>query len=111
MKIEERKSMFDYQIIAEKEKTIVLFKGDMDIEVTELMEGEIIPAIEKYKYVEINFANVLFVDSTGIGLLLNLVEHLKENDIHITITQITQQVYEVFDLLQIPDILGRELFV
>ncbi|GIM45551.1 anti-sigma-B factor antagonist [Collibacillus ludicampi] len=103
--------MFEFQIIPGEEKTQVAFKGDMDIEITEVMEEEILPALQQYPCVEINFSQVPFVDSTGIGLFINLVEKLKENNVRIQITHLCPQVSEIFDLLQIPDILGREIFV
>jgi anti-anti-sigma factor len=103
--------MFEYQIESSEENTIIAFKGDMDIEITEMIEEEIIPTLQNYNQVEINFSEVSFVDSTGIGLLINMVEQLKENNVKITITQLCPQVKEIFELLQIPDILGREIFM
>lgn len=102
--------MFEYQNINAEEKTTVLFKGDMDIEITEIMEEEIIPSLQKFRKVELNFADVSFVDSTGIGLLLNLVQQLKEKNVFVTITHLSDEVFQVFDLLQIPEILGRDVF-
>jgi len=103
--------MFNYQIIDETEKTTVLFNGDMDIEMTEIMEEQLIPDLLKYHLVELDFTAVSFVDSTGIGLLINLVQQLKDQDISVTITNLSHDVYQVFDLLQIPEILGREVFL
>ncbi|NRD80157.1 STAS domain-containing protein [Bacillus sp. BRMEA1] len=91
-------------------KMTVHLKGDMDIEITEVMEEELIPALQKAQEVELNFAAVSFVDSTGIGLLMNLVQHLKEREILVKITHLSEDIYEVFDLLQIPDIIGRDVF-
>lgn len=102
--------MFKYQIVNEEEKATVLCKGDMDIEMTEIIEEQLIPALQKYKQVEMNCADVPFVDSTGIGLLINLVQQLKEQGISVIITQLREEVYQVFDLLQIPEIVGREVF-
>jgi anti-anti-sigma factor len=102
--------MFEYQMIHEDEKTTVLFKGDMDIEITEMMEEEILPALQTDKSVNLNFAAVSFVDSTGIGLLMNLVQLLQEQAVIVTISHLSEEIYQVFELLQIPDILGREVF-
>jgi anti-anti-sigma factor len=106
-----RETMFEYEIIPGEEKTIVWFKGDMDIEITELLEEEVVPALQEYKKVEINFSEVPFVDSTGIGLLMNLVQELRDQNVNISITQLSPEVYEVFNLLQIPDILGHDIFI
>ncbi|WP_246277266.1 STAS domain-containing protein [Neobacillus endophyticus] len=102
--------MFEYQMVNDGIKMTVHLKGDMDIEITEVMEEELIPALQKAQEVELNFAAVSFVDSTGIGLLMNLVQHLKEREILVKITHLSEDIYEVFDLLQIPDIIGRDVF-
>ncbi|WP_413305889.1 STAS domain-containing protein [Bacillus sp. 1P10SD] len=103
--------MFEYQIIIhEAEKATALLKGDIDIEATELMEEELVTVLKKYQEVELHFKDVLFVDSTGIGLLMNQVRELTERKVKVTITHLSEDVYQVFDLLQIPEILGRDVF-
>lgn len=103
--------MIQHQIVIEEVRATVLFEGDIDIEATEIIEEEISPVLPQYECVEINFANVRFVDSTGIGLLIKLVQSLKEKGVKVTITQLNSDVNEVFSLLQIPDILGKDVFV
>jgi anti-anti-sigma factor len=102
--------MFEYRIIHEAGKATALLKGDIDIEATELMEEELLAVLEKYQEVELHFKDVLFVDSTGIGLLMNQVRELTERKVKVTITHLSEDVYQVFDLLQIPEILGRDIF-
>ncbi|MDR6121206.1 anti-anti-sigma factor [Bacillus sp. SLBN-46] len=103
--------MFEYQIIIhEVEKATALLKGDIDIEATELMEEELLTVLKKYQEVELHFKDVLFVDSTGIGLLMNQVRELTERKVKVTITHLSEDVYQVFDLLQIPEILGHDVF-
>ncbi|MGX6443724.1 STAS domain-containing protein [Neobacillus sp. K501] len=102
--------MFEHQMVQEGEKASVYLKGDMDIEITELMEEEILPALQKFKEVVINFADVSFVDSTGMGLFMYLVQQLQEQGTAVTAVQLTEEVHQVFELLQIPEILGREVF-
>lgn len=103
--------MFEWQLTTKEEKTMVLFKGDMDIEITEVLEEEIMPALAECTHVDMNFSEVPFVDSTGIGLLMNLVQQLQEQRVKVTISEMAPQVYEIFNLLQIPDILGRDIFI
>lgn len=103
--------MIQYEILTDKDKTIVLFTGDIDIESTEMMEDEIIPALQTCSIVELNLANVAFVDSTGIGLLIKLVQNQKETGKKVRITHISNDVFDVFTFLQIPEILGKEVFL
>ncbi|WP_053220236.1 STAS domain-containing protein [Virgibacillus senegalensis] len=89
----------------------VLLTGDLDIEGTELIEEELAPFLLEFTNVKLSFAHVPFVDSSGMGLLINLVNKLKENEITVTVTDIKDDVLEVFNLLQLPEILGEEVFV
>jgi anti-sigma B factor antagonist/stage II sporulation protein AA (anti-sigma F factor antagonist) len=84
--------------------------GDLDIESTEVMELELIPAMEQYQVVNINFKDVPFIDSSGIGLLLNAVQTLDTKGIEVTISHVRDEVMDIFELLQIPEILGDGVF-
>ncbi|MBM7577767.1 STAS domain-containing protein [Jeotgalibacillus terrae] len=103
--------MFSYEIEQESERAKVTFEGDLDIDCTETIEDELIPALTGYKSVIIEFGAVEFVDSSGMGLLLNLVQSLKDEGVSVYIRRVREEVMEVFDLLQIPEILGRHTFV
>lgn len=103
--------MFSYNLNQDNLHATIQFHGDLDIEVTELMEYEIIPALKPFSHIEIDFEAVPFVDSTGIGLLLNLIQTLKQrgDEIQVTIKNIQPLVKEVFEMLQLEDILGDEV--
>ncbi|WP_404404934.1 STAS domain-containing protein [Jeotgalibacillus malaysiensis] len=103
--------MFSYEIKQEESRALVTFEGDLDIDCTETVEDELIPALLHYKSVTINFDQVAFVDSSGMGLLLNLVQALRDEGIDVRIKEVREEVMEVFDLLQIPEILGQQTFV
>ncbi|MEK4179284.1 STAS domain-containing protein [Aeribacillus sp. FSL K6-1121] len=105
--------MFSYSLDQLNEKAYVRFVGDLDIEVAELMETEIIPALQTYTNIEFDFQEVPFVDSTGIGLLLNLIETVKNNglDVQVKIKNVQPLVKDVFDMLQLDKILGENVFV
>jgi anti-anti-sigma factor len=104
-------NMFNYNIVDEESKSTVLFDGDMDIDVTEIMEEEIAPNLLHSNEIELNFENVSFVDSSGIGLLITLITDLQERGSKVIITHLSPDVKEVFSLLQLPEILGRDVFL
>ena len=82
----------------------------MDIEATEIME-EILQELRAFEAVQINLAEVPFVDSTGIGLLIHSVETLKRENKQVMISYMQPEVEEVFDIIQLKEILGEEIFV
>ncbi|MCM3387910.1 STAS domain-containing protein [Ureibacillus chungkukjangi] len=49
------------------------------------------------------------MDSSGIGLLISIITNLKENDRNPTITNISDDVKTVFTLLQLDEILGKDV--
>ncbi|MFD2679176.1 STAS domain-containing protein [Bacillus seohaeanensis] len=103
--------MFRFTTKNTDEALEVVLEGDLDIEGTEIIENELTPTITNYKNVKINFEQVPFVDSSGIGLLLTLVQTLTGQGTNVTILNVSEEVMEVFDILQIPEILGEGVFV
>lgn len=101
--------MLEYKINQDNENLQIDFKGDLDIEGTEIINDELIPKMLTYKKVNIDFKNVPFVDSSGMGLLITLVQTLRNNGISIYISNIQKDVYEIFEILQIPEILGEDV--
>jgi anti-anti-sigma factor len=103
--------MIKYSIHENEDHLEVKLEGDLDIDGTEVVDEELIPRLEKYKTVNIDFEHVPFVDSSGMGLLMNLVQSLKEKGTKVTISNVKQDVYDVFELLQLPEILGEGVFI
>lgn len=102
--------MARFSLLSEGQNLEVCVQGDLDIEATEAVE-ELIPEMEKYKTVNVNFANVPFVDSSGMGILLDLVHTLNDQGTIVTVSNVKEEVMEVFELLQLPEILGEKVFV
>jgi anti-anti-sigma factor len=82
----------------------------LDIEATEIME-EILQELRAFEAVQINLAEVPFVDSTGIDLLIHLVDTLKRENKQVMISDMQPEVEKVFDIIQLKEILGEEIFV
>lgn len=103
--------MLEYKINHDNENLQIDLKGDLDIEGTEIINDELIPKMLTYKKVDIDFKNVPFVDSSGMGLLITLVQTLGNNGISVYISNIQKDVYEIFEILQIPEILGQDVLI
>ncbi|NGQ94901.1 STAS domain-containing protein [Brevibacillus sp. SYP-B805] len=103
--------MFHYQVTVEDTKSVLSLNGDLDIDAFETVKEEIMTEQYSTQHVEIDFSRVRFVDSTGIGLLIDLVHHLRNGGKAITIANVSREVQEVFSLLQLADILGKDVFI
>jgi anti-anti-sigma factor len=103
--------MFHYQVTVEESKCLLSLCGDLDIDAFEIVKEQMMPEQFPANHVEIDFSRVRFVDSTGIGLLIDLVNHLRNSGKAVTIINVSSAIQEVFSLLQLADILGRDVFV
>jgi anti-anti-sigma factor len=103
--------MFSYELKGNNGEANIYLNGDLDIEVTEIIEIKILPELEPFQKINLDFSNVLFVDSTGIGLLINLIETLNSDDKSIVITNIQPLVKEVFEMLQLNEIFAGKVSV
>ncbi|OLO26368.1 anti-anti-sigma factor [Alkalihalophilus pseudofirmus] len=102
--------MIKYQLNNIDEGLEVKLIGDLDIDSTEVIELELVPSLISNKKVNINFEAVPFIDSSGIGLLLHAVQTLEEQGIKVIVTHVSKEVMDIFEMLQIPEILGNEVF-
>jgi anti-anti-sigma factor len=102
--------MIKFSLNPEEQHVEVKLDGDLDIDGTEVVEEDLIPLLGNYQTVKLNFENVPFIDSSGIGLLLNLVHTLSEAGTSVNVVKVRDGVMEVFELLQLPDILGDGVF-
>lgn len=98
--------MFKYKIDRSDTELTAYFEGDLDIEVTETLEDQFYYECTGVKTITIDFKNVSFVDSTGIGLLIDLVTKLKNDGADVRIIHVSDDVNEIFTILQISTILG-----
>ncbi|MCP8615726.1 STAS domain-containing protein [Salirhabdus salicampi] len=103
--------MFDYVIHKENNNIIAEMFGDLDIDSTEEVEGPFLSSLLEGKNVKLDFQYVKFVDSTGIGLLMKTVQKLQSKDIEVVIANVNEDIQAVFDILQLTEILGKDIFV
>jgi anti-anti-sigma factor len=105
--------MFSYEIRGNTKEANIYLSGDLDIDVTEIIEVQLLPELEQYQKINIDFLKVPFVDSTGIGLLINIVDTLKKNNEELCIQFINIQplVKEVFEMLQLSEIFEGKVSV
>lgn len=82
--------------------------GELDISVVEKFRSNIESIPESTTEVCFDFSGVGFIDSTGVGCLVQAVNQLREQDITVMIKRIPKEIYEVFDILGIPELMGEE---
>ncbi|SER99023.1 anti-anti-sigma factor [Gracilibacillus ureilyticus] len=101
--------MLEYQVKHINDRCTVLLAGDLDFDSTEKVAEDLAPQILQYESIQLDFQKVNFVDSSGMGLLIQLVTTLKDNDKEIKIVNVNKDILEVFELVQMPEIIGHDV--
>jgi anti-anti-sigma factor len=91
---------------------IINLSGEMDLS-NHMALIHIVENIKKDNYKEaiIDMQNLKFVDSTGIKTLIDMSKLIMEthND-KLKIKNVCEEIKEIFDLLNIEEVLGEEVF-
>lgn len=98
--------------LVSKEDNICIVKliGELDIATADSFKDTIEKELKNIKGVSIDFMQLEFVDSTGIGALIEVIRNIQGKEISFKIYNINQDVFEVLDLLGIPELFGAEIF-
>lgn len=99
--------MFDLQMITEHNILKVNLQGSLDINGVDWLEDKMSEIdFSSLKEVSFNMQHVEFIDSTGIGSLLNLTRLLDEQGIRFEIINVNEDIREIFRILDLEEILG-----
>ena len=88
---------------------VVKFIGDVDNLVCSVYKNKLETIIEenKYKKVLMDFSNVSFIDSSGLGLILGRYNQLKKYNGNLYMTGVSRQIEKIFNIAGIWTIMGR----
>ncbi len=83
----------------DNEKNYTLYVvGEIDLNTVDILENAINQALEKKKNLIIDMTDVKFIDSTGIGLLVQTYKKLKQDNNTITVLNARENVRKVFKI-------------
>src|SRR3989339_1597987 len=97
----------------EQDNVICLYlNGYLDAHTAPELENAINEIIKEGKYhILVNFKNLDYISSAGLGVFMAFIEEIRENNGDIKLSGMTPKVYSVFDLLGFPilfDILNND---
>ncbi|MFO7820028.1 MAG: STAS domain-containing protein [Halanaerobacter sp.] len=91
------------------EIVILQLSGELDMATVEPLVNKVLEIKEEYQKIIFDFSEVAFVDSTGVG---NIIKLLQDNDdLDYAITNLREEVEEIFTILNLEEILGAEVFI
>ncbi len=102
--------MLEIQTTASGTTKILDLVGELDIATVDKFKASVEEARQNATGLVLNMAKLSFVDSTGVGGLLNVIKGLRNDNIEVKVSNVSSEVYEVFDLLGLPMLLGKEVF-
>lgn len=94
-------------ITEEKDKVVVHLAGEIDVYTASQLKDILIPLTEKKSNkVEVDFTNVKYMDSTGLGIFINALKTSKQYDSHMELVHLTDRVLRLFKITGLDEIIA-----
>ena len=82
---------------------VLYLKGFLDAHTAPELENALQKLIDEHRYkVIVNFTELSYISSAGLGVFMGFIEDIRENNGDIKLTNMTPKIYRVFDLLGFP---------
>jgi anti-sigma B factor antagonist len=83
--------------------SVINLKGFLDAHTAPTLENNFTQLIENNKYkIVVNFEYLAYISSAGLGVFMAYIESVRENKGDIKLTNMSDKVYNIFDLLGFP---------
>lgn len=102
--------LLDIESHKENETELLRLSGVLDISTVDALKSTA-DNINDVQELIIDFAKVKFIDSTGVGGIIHVIKQFQASHRKIKIINISSDVFEIFDILGLPEIFGRDLFL
>ena len=94
---------FSTSIIEKGDVSVINLKGFLDAHTAPTLENNFTQLIENNKYkIVVNFEDLAYISSAGLGVFMAYIESIRENKGDIKLTNMSDKVFNIFDLLGFP---------
>ena len=94
---------FEVDRVDRSEISILRLKGFLDAHTAPNFEQAIQELIEENRYkIVISMSDLNYISSAGLGVFMGFIEEIRDNKGDIKLTNMSEKVYKVFDLLGFP---------
>ena len=94
---------FNTSIIEKGDVNIINLKGYLDAHTAPALENNFSQLIENNKFkIVVNFQDLAYISSAGLGVFMAYIENIRDNKGDIKLTNMSDKVYNIFDLLGFP---------
>lgn len=101
--------LLDIERFKEKDTGLLCLTGVLDISTVDTLKNTV-DFLKDVQELKIDFTKLKFIDSTGVGGIIRVIKQFQETHRKITIINISSDVFEIFDVLGLPEIFGHDLF-
>jgi len=85
--------------------TCLYIKGYLDAHTAPTFEESLQQVVDEKQYkIVVNFKDLKYISSAGLGVLMGFIENIRANSGDIKLTNMIPRVYKVFDLLGFPNL-------
>lgn len=83
--------------------SIINLKGFLDAHTAPTLENNFTQLIKDSKYkIVVNFEELAYISSAGLGVFMAFIENIRDNKGDIKLTNMSDKVFNIFDLLGFP---------
>ncbi len=94
---------FNTSVTDKGEISVVYLKGYLDAHTAPQLENEFSNLIDRGRNMIVaNFNDLVYISSAGLGVFMAFIENIRDNKGDIKLTNMTDKVFNIFDLLGFP---------
>jgi len=94
---------FNTSMTEKGDVNVINLKGYLDAHTAPALENNFTRLIENNKFkIVVNFQDLAYISSAGLGVFMAYIENIRENKGDIKFTNMSDKVYNIFDLLGFP---------
>ena len=94
---------FSTSINEKGDVSVINLKGYLDAHTAPTLENNFSQLIENHKFkIVVNFTDLAYISSAGLGVFMAYIENIRDNKGDIKLTNMTDKVFNIFDLLGFP---------
>lgn len=94
---------FSTSIRESGEVSIIDLKGFLDAHTAPTLENNFSKLIKDSKFkIVVNFEDLAYISSAGLGVFMAFIENIRDNKGDIKLTNMSDKVFNIFDLLGFP---------
>lgn len=93
-------------VVEEKQKSKVILSGEIDAYTAPQLKEALLPLTKvQDKTVEVNLADVNYMDSTGLGVFISALKTTKEMGSQLKLVDLQERVFRLFTITGLIDII------